>query len=163
MTRPPAPLVVGLDPGRQTGLAVWDRRARQIRSAATLDFWAALEAVQELSPDEADVVLEDPLQNRPIFVSGKAGLVDVLGAKAPPAVPLSAVRMLLKVARNVGMNQEHGRLLAEGLERLGYAVTRVKPTEGKWDPELARRAFGRPYDGPLSQHAADAVRLVVGR
>lgn len=137
-------LVIGIDPGAQTGYAVFDVLLSELTEARTMTFWEVVERAKELSPRLTYFVVEDPAQNRPVFLHGQ------------PTAPQRE-----RIAQNVGMNKREATLLIEGLHRLGFSVVRVKPTEEKWSSNMFRGVTG--YDKRVSQHARDAARLCFGR
>ncbi len=141
-------VAIGIDPGRQTGFAVWQRRLGQFAELTSVDFWSAVERLSDYYHRFGSgllVVVEDPGKNKPVFAERLEG---------------SSVRASLRRAQNVGMNKEHARLLIEFCEMRGIAVRKVRPTRKKWNADAFRRMTG--YDGRTSQHARDAGRLVFG-
>ncbi len=134
---------LGIDPGRKTGLAVWHAAREELEIFPAMPFWEAWEKVTgSYPPSETAAVIEDPTQNRPVFRRGTSG------------------RRREKIAQDVGENKAHAKLWIEGLERLGYAVRRVRPTQKKWSKRTFERITG--YTGRSSSHARDAARLVFG-
>ncbi len=147
---------IGLDAGRQTGLAVWDAKGQRFAredapavwdALVTTGFWQAYEIVLGFNADDAVIVIEDPSKNRTTFDHG---------------VPRSerAARRREKISRNVGSNAREAALLATGLERQGYRVCRVRPRSRKLSADAFRRLTR--YQGRTSQHARDAAMLVFG-
>ncbi len=136
---------LGLDPGRQTGWAVWDAAREVFVEILTADFWKAYAMVQTYRPAHCCIVIEMP--------SGATYDHDL------DQTPDKA-RRREKVSRNVGSVQREAQLLAEGLDRLGYTVRRIRPRQSK----LGARAFRRltSYAGRTSQHGRDAGMLVFG-
>ena len=139
---------IGLDPGQATGLAVWDP-AREVfaRSLLTTTFWEAYELIRTYDPRTVLIVLEDPSQNRPTFHHN---------------LPQSerAYRQRERLSRNVGSNMREALLLAEGLERQGYRVRRVRPRSSKLSADVFKKVTR--YQGRTSEHARDAAMLVFG-
>ena len=61
MNTPKTPrLFIGIDPGRETGLAVWDAEAERFDVLMTTTFWKALDIVASYRADQVVVVIEDP-------------------------------------------------------------------------------------------------------
>ena len=119
MNTPTPKYFIGLDPGLETGLAFWDPQAEMFaRALMTTCFWNAYDLVMTYAPDEVLIVLEDPSQNKPTFHHN-----------IPPSE--QAARKRERISRNVGSNQREALLLAEGLERQGYRVRRVRPRSSK--------------------------------
>ena len=139
---------IGLDPGTETGLAVWDAQGQVFaRSLLTTTFWDAYDLVCTYDPSTVLVILEDPSKNPPTFSH---------------SIPQSenAYRKRERLSRNVGSNMREALLLAEGLERQGYRVRRVRPRSSKLSAEAFRRLTR--YQGRTSEHARDAAMLVFG-
>lgn len=140
-------LLVGIDPGSSTGLAVFDTDAGDGTGALTrceaLPFWEAAEAVTSISADVAGVVLEDA---RRIGLYAKRG---ERGARRD------------RIARSVGMIDRDVQLWLDLCGRLGLPVATVEPSRKKWDAETFRRLTG--WEGRTNEHARDAARLVFGR
>ena len=138
---------IGIDPGRKTGLAVWDAKLSTFELLDTLDFWQTVDLVTTAYPPLSTVlVIEDPGMNKPTFGHGEA-----------------ARRKREKISRNVGWNQCEAALLIEGFERLGYEVRRVRPQgkkgeKRKWNAAKFRAITG--YTKRTSEHSRDAGMLV---
>ena len=127
MNRPNKTLLfIGIDAGRETGLAAWDAQAERFDVLTTTTFWEALALVETYPTDQVVVVIEDPSLNHTTF------------AHATPRT-LKAAKRREKISRDVGMNQREAKLLAEGLERKGYRVRRIRPRTRKLDAEQFRR------------------------
>lgn len=136
---------VGIDPGRNTGVAVFDRQTGQIILARTVDFWTLfLEIIEDFPPEVTDVVVEDARKNKPTF----AKLGD------------DGERKREKISRNVGGVQAESRLVIEGLKALGYTVLPIRPGGEKWTDEYCKRITG--YQGRTSSHVRDAIRFCYG-
>jgi len=133
-------MIVGVDPGRKTGVSVYLPGPGTLIRCATMDWWSAFAYISgELGAAKA-VIVEDPAQNAPVFARGLAG--------AP----------LTRLAQNVGANKQMATLLIEGLKREGMKVIPVRPSKEKWDADSFQEHF--TYNGRTSQHARDAARLV---
>ena len=148
MNTPTPHYFIGLDPGTETGLAVWDAQGQVFaRSLLTTTFWDAYDLVLTFDPDTVLIVLEDPSKNPPTFSRN---------------IPESerAFRKRERLSRNVGSNMREALLLAEGLERQGYRVRRVRPRSSKLSAEAFRRLTR--HEGRTSAHARDAAMLVFG-
>lgn len=133
---------IGIDPGSSTGFAIWHRTERRIAGALTTDFWGVFEALAEYPPDVADIIVEDASLNNPTFRQKGTGHYQD------------------RLARNVGFVQRESQLLIEGLRRAGYTVIAVRPQSAKWDAATCARFTG--FNGRISQHARDAIKLCFG-
>jgi len=140
-------LHIGIDGGTKTGFAIWDSRLKKFTELKTVDFWTAYYMVQHYVPEEVRVYIEDPSQNKPVFK--RPGMRDYEYAKK---------------CQNVGMVKRESTLLIEGLERLGYKVTKVRPTKGsltKMNKDRFRTLT--KHQGTSSEHSRDAAMMVFQR
>lgn len=135
---------IGIDPGRSTGFAVYDRETNKILCAQSLTFWDLFKILPCYPPRVADVIVEDARLNKPTFREhGDIG-----------------ARKREKISRNVGSVQAESRLIIEGLQLLGYNVLPIRPAGEKWDAETVARITG--YTHRTNEHARDAIRLCYG-
>lgn len=136
-------LIVGIDPGVQTGMARWDTRAARFTSVETLPIHRALAAV--LEPRPALVVFEDA-RMRTWF-----GKMDREHAKYGGAVREGAG----SIKRDCGIWDAF-------LTETGLPFLPRKPKSGqtKWNPEHFSRVTG--WAPRTSEHARDAGVLVFG-
>ena len=136
-------LVVGIDPGIDTGYAVYDVLFNELTEAVTISFWEAWNKAALMNPAQVLYVVEDPAQNKPVWNRN---------------LPKNAN---LKVAQDVGGNKREARLMIKGLRRLGFVVDAVRPEGPKWTSRYFRGITG--YEGRVSEHVRDAARLAWGR
>lgn len=140
---------IGIDPGKHTGIAVWNTGTKTLE-VHTFTFWQAIKFLEtkkieyEVLNIKWKAILEDPNKNQPIFEK-----VGVANAAAK-----------LRIAQNVGSNKRDAQLLHEFLELYEIDTTLVKPITSKWKREDFLK-FTK-YSGPASQHAIDAAKLVYG-
>ena len=137
------PLFIGIDGGSSTGFAVWDAVEQRFEKLLTTTFWEALALVETYPASEVVVVVEDPAQNAPLFDKGVRG-----------------ARKRERIAQNVGGVKRESTLLADGLERKGFRVRRIRPRTRKLDEAQFKRITH--YQGRTSQHSRDAAMLVFG-
>ena len=146
-------LIVGLDPGEQTGVAAYDPRARRLRFCTSMSFWKAvqwfntalgpIEPIDGLSPGPVVRVVIEDARKLPIY--GRHGAV--------------RGRRRDKLVRNIGRIDRDTQLWVEYLERRGYRVLLARPSrEQKWDAATFKRITR--YQGRTNQHARDAGMLV---
>ena len=147
-------LIVGLDPGEQTGVTTYDPRARRLKHVVSLGFWAMvrwfetelgpIESVDGLAPGPVLLVVIEDARKLPIY--GRHGAVR--GVRRD------------KLARNVGRIDRDIGLWVEYLTRRGYRVLLARPSRGqeKWDAATFKKITR--YPGRASQHARDAGMLV---
>lgn len=133
--------VIGIDPGVQTGFAVWDRQARRFVEIDSTDFWGVFERMQKISASEVKIIVEIA-STAPLFWQRKESAQND--------------HTLARKARNVGQVTREASLLVEGLRRLGYRVVEVKP-QGKKNQEEFKRITGWPKR--TNQHERDSAML----
>ena len=150
-------LIVGLDPGEQTGVAAYDPTARRLKYCTSLGFWAMvrwfetelgpIESVDGLAPGPVLLVVIEDARKLPIYGRHRA----VRGARRD------------KLARNVGRIDRDTQLWVEYLTMRGYQVVRSVPAAGdeKWLAETFKQITR--WRGRTNQHGRDAARLVWGR
>jgi len=144
-------VVIGIDPGVKTGLAVINHGL--LEKVMTLDFWNAIKHVEAYLEElktthEIDirVYIEDPNLNKPVFDRGQRG------------------RKALNIAQKVGSNKRDAQLLIEFCNLRELPVLAVRPVAGpftKMTAEFFKRQTG--WNGRTSQHARDAAGLILGR
>jgi hypothetical protein len=141
-----ADIVIGIDPGVETGYAVWCRSRKQFLELVTLTFWTAYDRVTALSPTDVEIFIENPDSKRSMYERTEM---------------VQEQRKRERMATNIGSNRREASLLIERLRALGYTVTAVRPmTARKWTAEQFTR-YTR-HQGRTSQHVRDAGRLVFG-
>ena len=78
---------IGIDGGKKTGFAVWDRSMHEFMKLETCDFWTVYKyVVDHFTPKNAELFIEDPSQNKPVFPRG-----------------VKQYRVRLNIAQKVGM------------------------------------------------------------
>lgn len=153
-------LIIGIDAGRQTGIAVYDPALKSIITLKLLDFWTTVEFLEGFKdwakgdPNlifpsdeieiEFEVVIEDPQLNAPTFVRKDMNF-----------------RIALSKAQDVGRVKEQSFLLIEYLTRKKVPFKISKPTQTKWDAKTFNQIT--KWQGASNEHTRDAGRLVFGR
>lgn len=139
-------LFIGIDPGVNTGLAVWDATRRQFRTLQTSSIVTAMEYIVSLWRDgeELRIVFEDARQRKYL----------------PRERNLSEYRGKLMGAGSVKRDCE---IWEEFCENYDIQRTAVPPRKGltKWDADTFKRITG--WTGRTSNHARDAALLVYGK
>lgn len=142
-------LMIGLDPGKHTGLAVWDTKAHTFTFVDTLPLHRALEIVKAygLNLDtrgKVRVYFEDARQRKWL----------------PKDASSSEYRGHLMGAGSV---KRDSVIWQDALTDWGIPFEMVPPRPGatKWDAATFARITG--YKGRTSNHARDAALLVFGR
>ena len=139
-------LVIGIDPGLHTGLAVWDTSSRQlldVRCSGIIDAMRYLRELQE-TRGVGLVVFEDARKRKWI----------------PRERDLSQFRGR---AMGAGSVKRDATVWQDALTDWGIPFEAVKPRQGltKWDAQTFARLTG--WEGRTSNHARDAALLVFGR
>lgn len=140
-------LLIGIDTGHDTGLAVWDTGRRAFRAVETLRIHRALDAVRTWerdNPGQVRVVFEDARQRRwlPRDTSSSEYRGHLMGA---------------------GSVKRDATIWEEALTDWGipFEATRPRPGLTKWDAAAFSRVTG--WTGRTSNHARDAALLVFER
>ena len=130
--------VIGIDPGKKTAIAVYDKTQKRIIDVFMSDFWGAYEYIKDNQHDILieNVVVEVPRTKRNWHKKG----CDITSA-------------------NVGGIFREATLLADGIEKLGIKVVRQHPM-GKVDADYIKRVTG--WQDRTSDHARDAIMLCYG-
>lgn len=131
-------IIIGIDPGKETGLAVYDTKTRKIREVFMTDFWGAYEYVNDIIRGMIleKVIIEVPRTKTNWHKKG----CDITSA-------------------NVGGIYREAHLLADGIEKLGVKVVRSHPA-GKECAAYIKRLTG--YTGRTNEHTRDAIMLCWG-
>ena len=163
-TRTPTggPVLVGLDPGAVTGVAVWSPALGQLLHVGSGTFWAVRDLIEQRTDPArgtvragrwgvAGVVVEDP-RALPIYARhrSRAGGGPVGRGEAD------------RIARSVGRIDRDVDLWETWLRDAGFGVHLSAPQRRrKWDAAALARMSG--WTAPTNEHGRDAARLVVGR
>ena len=159
--------LLGIDPGRNTGIAIIDRDKKKLVKLDTLNFWETVKVLDdftayiypkddmigfvfEASEIQLEVVIEDPNENSFIYNQNVAKL---------------SKQAAMTVAQSVGRNKEQAFLLIDYLEKKGIKYKTVRPRNrnnggGKWTSEYFCKMTG--WQGKSNEHNRDAARLIWG-
>ena len=140
-----AKLVIGIDPGVNTGIAVWDTKERKFREVCTLPIIRALELCEQYRASTPfDIVFEDARKRQWL----------------PREKNLSEYRGKLMGAGSVKRDCD---IWEEYCTEHCIPYTAVPPRKGltKWDAETFKKMTG--WTGRTSNHARDAALLVFGK
>ena len=129
-------LVIGIDPGKTTGVALLDKKKGELLELKSMTFWSAMNYC--ILSSAATVIVEVP-ETRAVWSGGNA-----------------TGKAKIKVATNVGGTIREAELMVEGLELAGKKVIRVHPI-GKLDAEQFNRMTG--WTGSSNEHTRDAGRM----
>lgn len=150
-------LIIGIDPGVKTGVAVYDSKDRKFLALKTCGFWEALDFVRPyILHDKVGFVVEDPRQNASLYERYKYQLAKGGG---------DFLRKILKTAQDVGGNKRSGQLLVEYFRKRKLPLVTVRPKKGSTAKHIDKDHFHKMigWKGNSSEHARDAAYLVWGR
>lgn len=149
--RPPHTMFcIGIDPGVNTGVAVWTKTARMFTRFETLTVDECITYIRKyFRTDEVVLRIENPNLNSPTF--NKSGL---------PEDPKKREAAINRISQNVGMNKRDAERLITTFREDGYYVEEIKPVSRKWTAEEFRRFTG--VQKRVSQHVRDAARMCIG-
>lgn len=142
----PRPIYVGIDPGKNTGVAIYDAADKSLQ-VLSLDFWGLIAWINH-APERRHYtyVLEDPQQNKSLY--------------ARHAIGKKAAAVVGKMGRDVGRNLENAFLLIEYFKRQGIEYRAVRPCGKKWNQADFERWTGLTIR--TNEHTRDATKLVWG-
>lgn len=144
-------IFIGIDPGVNTGIAIWNSSRGRFDALKTLTFWQAIEELeqwanlaQEFVPKK--IIMEDPNMHSPTFK--RKG---VFGAREN------------KISQNVGSNKRDAQLLLQKCTALGFIVVCIAPGANKYI-NLTAEKFQSLTGCKLqsSKHSRDAAAYVWG-
>lgn len=141
-----------LDPGENTGLAIWDGASRCFREVATFPLWKAMEEVRRWH--YACMMAEKPVAFFVVFEDAR------LRTWFPKEKNNAEYRGRLMGA---GAAKRDARIWEEFLNAHRIPFEARKPQAGltKWDADYWAKVTG--WKGRTSNHARDAALLVFGR
>jgi very-short-patch-repair endonuclease len=133
-------LIVGIDCGEHTGIAVYDILQKKIIKTHSTDFFGCFKFLKTLDKEKTVVIVEVPSD----FIYHRNDKEK--GMKRD------------KMAIVIGGNRREAQLVARGARILGFSVKEVLPVRAqKWTAEQLRRYLG--VEGRTNQHIRDACRL----
>ena len=157
-------IYIGIDGGRETGLAVWNSETKAFLDIITTTFWGAIEIIQSyrdysvngkgLPGYSLTVVIENPAGNSPVF---KAEQV----YKGTPGGHVHKLAAAGFVASSVGSVKRESELMIEYCQR--YSIDHRAITPGKRSMtkiDAAKFKQYTEYSKRTSQHGRDAGMLV---
>ena len=167
---------IALDPGRNTGFALWDAKGKKFVSLQTLNFWQVIEQIKHYSKvfKIHSILIENPGLNKPVFMSkeqkaeltqafeemNKYARIAEAGFNNAVNTIETAIRVHASKAQKVGMNKEHASLLIDWLQRNNYNVIEIRPSVPKLDHVGFCELTG--WKGRTNEHVRDAGRIAYG-
>lgn len=141
-------IYIGIDPGVDTGICIWDADKKVIVDLITLNFWSVIDLVlyyQKLKDTVLTVVVEDPNLNKAIHWNQKKSV--------------GGLNAATKIAQNVGMNKKEASLILQYLKINDFQYKAIKPTARKVTASYFKQLTG--YEKRTNQHCRDAAMLVI--
>lgn len=141
-----ARLIVGLDPGVQTGFAIWDIKAKRLTEVETVQIHHAMWAIRAywgLPRQLIRVVFEDARQ-RTWF-----------GPRGTLAQERAKLQGVGSVKRDCAIWEDF--LKDNGIP---YEARKPQPGTTKWTADYFKKVTG--WTGRTSEHARDAATLILG-
>lgn len=139
-------IIIGIDPGVKTGMAIMHAETGQFSGAQTTDFHSLMAWADTWSDDDKAAIL---------FVVENASGQNIYRKKygAKEQRPGEAQ------ARNIGMNNRESQLVVGELRRRGFEVYEYVPVaSAKWQtPEKCEQFTGSKLG--TNQHVRDAMRF----
>lgn len=146
---PQRDLIIGLDPGVNTGFAIWRRSTKQLTVVTSVAIHEAMNIVQGRHVDGRlhSVVFEDARQR-----TGWFGLMDAKQGRYGAGV-----------REGVGSVKRDCQIWQDFLTALGVPFEAVKPATGatKWDATTFAKVTKWP--SRTNEHGRDAAILIFGR
>jgi hypothetical protein len=140
-------IIIGVDPGVNTGICVYKPELKKIEKLITGDFWDLIDLLHEYQIAGAylGVIMEDPNGNKPIFNRGVDG------------------RRASKIAQNVGANKRDATLISDYCVRTFISIRGVVPSSRSLT-KLSAEQFASitGWTARSSSHSRDAAMLVWG-
>lgn len=142
---------IGIDPGVTTGIAVYNRELKKIVNIKTTDFWGCLDYIRRATtPGNALIMIEAP--NKTAMYARQEDKV-------------KGARYGNRMQSNAASNAREAELLADGLEKEGFEVRRVKPTRRNFekagdDVRHIQKTTG--FMEKTNAHTRDAIMLCYG-
>jgi len=138
-------IYLGIDPGVNNGVAVYDSERREL-DLSTLSFFSLINYLDYfmLNNYHVTAVIENVVKNKPIFSKRRT----------------YQTRQDLKIAQNVGENKAYCKLIIAKCEKLGFRI--ILKTPGKNNSKLDSEQFQKitGINIKCSQHARDAFMLI---
>lgn len=139
-------IYVGIDPGVNTGVAVWNPTTKKFDQMLTLDFWQTLSFIEKNNHKDVFFVLENPDLIKPMY-----------GKKS--SIQKKEVRDAIN--QRIGKNKAMALLYLEYLEIQGANYISIKPVSKKKNKSVFQKITG--YSQRTNQHVRDAGMLVYER
>lgn len=159
MKRSKGKIWMGIDPGKTTGVAVWQARSGTERGKFLRLCSSKLLLVMDLVREFRDLAQQKGVEFEAVIE--EPGKIGGIYARHKQATKGEDQSVLLRIAVNVGQNIEHAKLLIEMCEAEGVQHSARPPVKAKkWNAADFKTITGEPKGH--NQHIRDAARLVFG-
>lgn len=153
---------IGIDPGLNTGLAVWSTINKKFILLKTSDFWGAIDLIKDF---------RSKIDNNELFIRIEAP--QLISTIFDNRINGKKQAQKLKIAQNVGQNKKESLLLEQYCIKKELNFNMVRPTARtsaktilsmRPKHETAAQCFNRitGWCGRSSEHSRDAGMLVYG-
>lgn len=144
--------LIGIDPGKVTGICIMREKSKSISSLHTLDFWTTYELFKthaETLIPISQIHIEQPSLIKSLYARHSKRLEETK----------SEIVTRDKIVWDAGANAREGTLLRDGLRKLGYICLDEKPVgRKKWNAQEFQSAMG--WQDRSNQHVRDAAYLI---
>jgi hypothetical protein len=156
----PDNIYVGIDGGKNTGFAVWNKTRQRFETIMTLTFWECIEELESLNDyckekkHTLTIIVEDVSANKTTFKRKSAEKW-----AEGKGIELNE-RIMNKISRNVGSVMRETDLLMEWIERHKIKLVKSRPTKKsltKLNPEVFKD--WTKWEGETNQHERDSAML----
>ena len=135
--------VIGIDPGKTTGFAVYDRKRQGLVRLDATDFWGLFDIIRQYPEFAVAYVVVEVPETKHIW------------NRLP-----KEIKAIQRQAVHVGGVIREAELMAEGIRQLGYEVKTKHPLGKRTAAEF--KAF-TGWPGKTNEHMRDAAMLCWGR
>lgn len=148
-------LLIGVDCGQQTGIALYDPENKTFLKMITTDFWGAWNLFTDnkwwiklgIGSDQVIFFVENPGEHKFMYKKERYHQATQRNTQE-------------KLAFDAGGNCMQATLMIAGLRNEGFRVKAITPISSKQDAETFKRHT--KYEGSTNQHVRDAGWLVYG-
>ncbi len=137
-------IVIGIDPGKTTAIAVYDKENKKITSVSESDFWGCYRWLDQGIKDSQGYSLNT---------------VECIVIEVPRTKTNWHKKGCDITSANVGGIYREAELLADGIGRLGFKVIRQHP-QGKYTHKQVVKLTG--WTERTNEHKRDAIMLCFG-
>lgn len=164
----PCELIIGIDPGRKTGFAVWDTSEKEFSELRKTTFWDAIRKIQNYNENyKIGIIIEDLKSKKGVF-GGKMidGVKRIIASGGNMfKIGNSCAHYGAGVGDGIGAVRRECELFIEWVKTSGIPHE-LKPPTDKSKTKLSHKEFVliTKYKGKqTNEHSRDAGMLVYGQ